>query len=108
LIVAQVPTARILALLTARPEYTPTWSRRTHLMQLTLQRLPHDPVAEMVTWVAGGKELPAAVRAQIITRSDGVPLFAEELTKAVLESGLVQEDDGRYALNGPLPPLAIP
>jgi class 3 adenylate cyclase len=108
LIVAQVPTARILALFTARPEYLAPWGARAHLLQLTLHRLPLGPATDIVTWVAGGKSLPALVRDQILTRSDGVPLFAEELTKTVLESGLLQEEDSQYTLSGPLPPLAIP
>ena len=62
----------------------------------------------MVTAVAGGKALPAEVVQQIVTKSDGVPLFVEELTKLVLASGLLQEHEDHYALTGPLPPLAIP
>jgi class 3 adenylate cyclase/predicted ATPase len=108
LVVAQVPTARILALLTARPEYMSPWTSRAHLRQVTLRRLPQGSMADIVAWVAGGKELPAVVREQIIARSDGVPLFAEELTKTMLESGLLQEAGGQYVLSGPLPPLAIP
>jgi hypothetical protein len=56
----------------------------------------------------GGKSLPAEVLQQIVARTDGVPLFVEELTKMVLESGLLREVGGRYELTGPLPPLAIP
>ena len=58
--------------------------------------------------VAHGKALPAEVIEQIVAKTDGVPLFVEELTKMVLESGLLQEREERYALTGPLPPLAIP
>jgi predicted ATPase len=61
----------------------------------------------MVGRVAG-KPLPAELTDQIVTRTDGVPLFVEELTKSVLESGLLREEDDRFALVGPLPPLAIP
>ena len=58
--------------------------------------------------MTGGRKLPSEVLAQIVAKTDGVPLFVEELTKNVLESGLLIEDDERYRLDGPLPPLAIP
>src|SRR5206468_6759430 len=73
-----------------------------------LTRLPCPQVGQMVTSVAGGKALLAEVGQQIITRSDGVPLFVEEMTKLVLASGLLREHEDHYALTGPLPPLAIP
>jgi predicted ATPase len=62
----------------------------------------------VICQVAHGKALPPEVVAQIVAKTDGVPLFVEELTKMVLESSLLQERDDRYALTGPLPPLAIP
>ena len=62
----------------------------------------------MIRQVAHGKTLPPEVVEQIVAKTDGVPLFVEELTKMVLESGLLQEQEDRYALTGPLPPLAIP
>jgi class 3 adenylate cyclase len=104
----QAPTARLLTLLTCRPEFRPPWTARSHLTQLTLTRLTRPQVEEMVRRVARGKALPAAVEQQIVTRIDGVPLFVEELTKMVLESGLVREEEDRYGLVVPLPPLAIP
>jgi predicted ATPase len=81
---------------------------RAHLTQVTLNRLPQRQAAEMTGWVAHGKALPAEVVAQVVAKTDGVPLFVEELTKTVLESGLLREDEERYELTGPLPPLAIP
>src|SRR5208283_5189453 len=62
----------------------------------------------LVERVTGGRKLPAEVLAQIVAKTDGVPLFVEELTKNVLESGLLTEDGDAYRLDGPLPPLAIP
>jgi predicted ATPase len=62
----------------------------------------------MVLRVTGGKPLPAAVVQQIVAKTDGIPLFVEELVKTVLESGLIEEEADRYVLTGPLPPLAIP
>ena len=108
LLVDQGPTARILALLTFRPDFSPPWTGRAHLTQVTLPRLPRRQAAEMTDRVAHGKGLPAEVVEQMVAKTDGVPLFVEELTKMVLESGLLQERDDRYALSGPLPPLAIP
>src|SRR5262249_47372124 len=73
-----------------------------------LSRLPRQQVEQMVHSVTGGKPLPAEVLAQVVAKTDGVPLFVEELTKTVLESGLLREAEGVYELTGPLPPLAIP
>jgi predicted ATPase len=108
LLVDQGPTARILALFTFRPDFRPPWTGRSHLTQVTLARLPHRQAAEMTGRVAHGKALPAEVVEQVVAKTDGVPLFVEELTKMVLESGLLQEQEDRYALTGPLPALAIP
>ena len=108
LLVDQGPTARILALFTFRPDFSPPWTGRAHLTQVTLPRLPRRQAAEMTGRVAHGKALPAEVVEQVVAKTDGVPLFVEELTKMVLESGLLQEREERYELTGPLPPLAIP
>jgi predicted ATPase/class 3 adenylate cyclase len=108
LVIDQVPTARLLTLVTARPEFRPPWAPRPHLTQLTLGRLPRAQVEIMVRQLTGDKPLPAEVLAQVVARTDGVPLFVEELLKMVLESGLVRDEEDRYALAGPLPPLAIP
>jgi predicted ATPase len=108
LLVDQGPTARILLLLTFRPDFSPPWTGRSHLTQVTLNRLPRRQAAEMMGRVAHGKALPAAVVEQVVAKTDGVPLFVEELTKLVLESGLLQEREARYDLTRPLPPLAIP
>jgi class 3 adenylate cyclase/tetratricopeptide (TPR) repeat protein len=104
----QVPTVRLLVLLTFRPEFAPPWSGRSHFASITLSRLPRSQSEGMVRNVAGGKALPSQVLEQIIAKTDGVPLFVEELTRMVLESDLVRERDGRYELAGPLPPLSIP
>jgi class 3 adenylate cyclase/predicted ATPase len=108
LVIEQVPTARMLTLVTARPEFRPPWAPRSHLTQLTLGRLPRPQVETMVRQLTGGKPLPAEVLTQVVARTDGVPLFVEELVKMLLESGLVREEADRYALTGPLPQLAIP
>jgi TOMM system kinase/cyclase fusion protein len=108
LLVDQGPTARILALFTCRPDFRPPWTGRAHVTQVTLNRLPRRQATELTGRVAHGKTLPPEVVEQIVAKTDGVPLFVEELTKMVLESGLLQEREERYALAGPLPPLAIP
>jgi predicted ATPase/class 3 adenylate cyclase len=108
LLVDQGPTARILALWTCRPDFTPPWTGRSHATQVTLPRLPRRQTAEMTVRLTHGKALPAEVVAQVVAKTDGVPLFVEELTKMVLESGLLEEQEERYELTGSLPPLAIP
>jgi class 3 adenylate cyclase/predicted ATPase len=104
----QGPAARILTLLTCRPEFRSPWGFRAHLTPLTLNRLPRPQVPQMIGRVAGDKALPPEVVEQIVTKTDGVPLFVEELTKMVLESGLLREGEEHYELVGPLPPLVIP
>ena len=108
LFLQQVPTTRLLAVLTYRPEFTPPWGSHSYLSQLTLSRLAQSHVEVMVDKVTGGKALPAEIVRQIASKTDGVPLFVEELTKMVVESSLVAEVNGHYELTGPLPPLAIP
>src|SRR5262249_12940176 len=104
----QVPATRRLTVLTFRPDFTPPWRPRSHLSQLTLNRLSRQPVEAMMAKLAGGKPLPRGVVAKIVAKTDGVPLFVEELTKMVLESGLLTAAADRYELTGPLPSLAIP
>src|SRR5262249_56169495 len=76
--------------------------------QVRVRGLASRQAMEMTDRVGHGKSLPAEVMEQIVAKTDGVPLFVEELTRMVLESGLLQEREDRYALTGPLPPLAIP
>lgn len=108
LLLEQAPTTRILLLLTFRPEFTPPWTMFSHITRLTLSRLARRQVEEMVEKITGGKSLPTEVIQQLITKTDGVPLFIEELTKMVVESGLVRATEDHYKLTGPLLPLAIP
>jgi class 3 adenylate cyclase/predicted ATPase len=108
LVLDQVAAVPILMLLTARPDFRAPWAKRGHLTDLTVHRLTQKQAALMVERMTGGKPLPADVLQQIVAKTDGVPLFVEELTKMVLESGLLHEERDRYALTGALPPLAIP
>jgi predicted ATPase len=86
LLIEQVPTARLLTLLAFRPEFTLPWASRSHLTPLTLHRLPGKHIEAMVEKLTGDQALPAAVIQQIVAKTDGVPLFVEELTKMVIES----------------------
>ncbi|HEX4804193.1 MAG TPA: tetratricopeptide repeat protein, partial [Myxococcaceae bacterium] len=108
LTVERVRQLPVLALFTFRPEFEPPWVALPNVGTLTLGRLDRDDVASMVARVTGGRVLPAEVTEQIVAKTDGNPLFVEELTKAVVEAGILVEDAEGYRLDGPLPPLAIP
>ena len=108
LLIDQCAQRRLCLVLTARPEFHPPWAMVAHLTSLTLRRLAPAEVGRLVTHVVGDKAFPPAVLQEVVRKTDGVPLFVEELTKTVLASGLLEEQEERYALHGPLPPLAIP
>ena len=103
LLVDQGPTARILALLTFRPDFSPPWTGRSHLTQVTLHRLPSRQTMEVIYQVGPWQHLCPRVVEQIVAKTDGVPLFVEELTKMVLESGLLQEQEA-LCVDGSLAP----
>jgi class 3 adenylate cyclase/predicted ATPase len=98
----------VLALFTFRPEFEPPWVALPNVDALTLGRLDRNNVESIVTQVTGGHALPAEVMNQIVAKTDGNPLFVEELTKAVLEGDILIKDADGYRLDGPLLPLAIP
>jgi len=108
LLVDRAPMLRILIIITFRPEFTSPWVGRPHVTLLSLSRLPPRRRAEMIVQVTGGKSLPKEIADEIVDRTDGVPLFIEELTKAVVESGVVTEAGDHFHATGPLTPLAIP
>jgi DNA-binding response OmpR family regulator/class 3 adenylate cyclase/predicted ATPase len=105
-IIASIGTAQVFVLISFRPEFFPQWLDEPHVTMLRLDRLGREQTQAIVFDVAGRKALPPEMCAQIINKTDGVPLFVEELTKSVLESGFLQDAGDR--LVGPLPPLAIP
>jgi predicted ATPase len=107
LAIDQIKGERILLLATSRPEFTPPWPTHRHVSSISLSRLDKTEGEALVAWVTG-KSLPPEVLNQIVARTDGVPLFIEELTKTILESGLLREADDHFELTGPMPPLAIP
>jgi predicted ATPase len=108
LLIDRVPTLRVLLIVTYRPEFTPPWVGRPHVTVLSRGRLSIRHRTEMIMQVTGGKALPKEINDQIVDRTDGIPLFIEELTKTVVESGMLSEAPGRYAMTGPVPPVAIP
>ena len=107
IIVERVRDLKVLLIVTFRPEFQPPWAGQPRVTMLALNRLDRRDRISLVAQVAG-KALPDAVIDQIADRTDGVPLFVEELTKSVLESGLLRAETDRYVIDGALPPLAIP
>ena len=107
-LVDRLPNLRALLVVTCRPEFAAPWVGGAHVASLPLSRFGRRDSLAMVDRVTGGKALPAEVLEQIVAKTDGVPLFVEELTQAVLESGSLREEDGAYVLASALIPLVIP
>jgi class 3 adenylate cyclase/predicted ATPase len=108
LVVEQSPTVPMLHVLTYRPEFSPRWPQRSHMTPIVLNRLERPQVEALITQRAGGKPLPAEVVQYIVAKTDGVPLYVEELTKMLLASALLREAADQYVLTGPLRAVAIP
>jgi class 3 adenylate cyclase/predicted ATPase len=108
LAVERVRTLPVLLVITFRPEFQPPWTGQPRVTMLALNRLDRRDRTALVEQIAGGKPLPHEVLDHIADRTDGVPLFVEELTKSVLECGVLREEAGRYVLDRALPLLAIP
>jgi class 3 adenylate cyclase/predicted ATPase len=108
LTVERIQTLPILLVMTHRPDYQPPWAGQPHVTTMALNRLGRRERMALVEHVTGGKALPPELLDQIVERTDGVPLFVEELTKAVLESEHLHEDRDRYVLEQPMQQLAIP
>ena len=108
LTVEHVRSLPVLLIVTFRPEFQPPWAGQPQVSMLALNRLDRRDCTTLITQIAGGKTLPDEVVFAIADRTDGVPLFVEELTKSVLERGLLREENDRYVLDRPLQPLAIP
>jgi predicted ATPase len=107
-LVEQAPALRVLLLISFRPEFSPPWIGRPNVTAHRLNRLGRRHSIEMIRRLTEGKPLPDEVLEQIVAKTDGVPLFLEELTKTVLESDLLREEAGGYVLRAALSPLAIP
>jgi len=108
MLVEQAPTVPMLHVLTFRPDFVPPWAPRAHLTPLTLNRLDRPQVETLIQHLAGGKALPAEVVQHLVTRTDGVPLFVEELTKTVLDGNAWRDAGTHYELEGPFQGIAIP
>ena len=108
LLIDRVRTVPLLVVLTHRPEFQSRWSEQGHVGALNLSKLTRAQSAAMVSTLAGGKALPAALLEQILTRTDGVPLFVEELTKSILESGELKEAGDHYEYGGSARAVTIP
>jgi class 3 adenylate cyclase/tetratricopeptide (TPR) repeat protein len=108
LLLPSITDRRVMAAITYRPEYRPVWSGLAHALTLPIARLSRRDVVLMIEKMAGGKALAPGVLEQIIAKTDGVPLFVEELTKSILESGLIVETEDSYRVIDSLPELAIP
>ena len=105
--VDQIKTLPVLLIVTFRPEFNAPWAGRSHVTSLALNRLGEREAAAIIARIVGNKELPADVTAEIVERTDGIPLFVEEMTKAVLEAG--SEGEARQtAAAVPSPALAVP
>src|SRR5580692_962637 len=96
LLIDRVKTVPLLVVLTHRPEFQSRWSGQGHVGALNLSKLTRAQSAAIVSARAGGKALPAVLLEQILTKTDGVPLFVEELTKSILESGELREVGDHY------------
>jgi class 3 adenylate cyclase/tetratricopeptide (TPR) repeat protein len=108
LVIEQIPTTSILTVLTCRPHFQPAWHHRSYITEMTLNHLSHTQVEQIVIGVTEGKTFPPEVLQQIIAKTDGVPLFVEELTKAIVESGHLKDVHGHYELTGSFSTFAIP
>jgi predicted ATPase len=107
-LIGETLNQRLMMLLTFRPEFVPSWDEGANICSLPLKHLSHSETKAIVAGTAHGKTLPRDVLNQIVQKTDGVPLFVEELTKTVLESDLLQEQGTSYELTGTIPILAIP
>jgi predicted ATPase/class 3 adenylate cyclase len=108
LVLEQTPTVPMLHVLTSRPAFASPWPPRSHMTPITLNRLERPQVEALIRHRAGGKTLPAEAVEHIVVKTDGVPLYVEELTTMLLESALLREEADRYVLTGPLTTVAIP
>jgi predicted ATPase len=107
-IVERIQRMPVMLVATSRPEALARWNGFPHATLLTLNRLGRGQAVSIIDGMTAGRQLPTAVLDQILTKTEGVPLFVEELTKVVLESGLLLEGADGLVPVGPLPPFAIP
>ena len=104
----QSPTVSMMNVLTYRPDFVPSWSMHSHMIPITLNRLERPEVEALIGHQASAKQVPPAVVEHIVTKSDGVPLYVEELSKSILASEFLHEEEDRYTLTGKLSEISIP
>jgi predicted ATPase len=105
--VDRIASLRVLLIVTFRPEFAPPWIGRPHVTALTINRLAQRDIDAMIDGVTGNKSLPSSIRQDIVERTDGIPLFVEEMTKAVLEAG-GEEATERAVAGIPSSSIAVP
>jgi class 3 adenylate cyclase/predicted ATPase len=103
-----IRSSPFFTLITFRPDFFSPWLDRSHVTMLRLERLSRDEVGAMLADLTAGKRLPTEVSEIILNKTDGVPLFVEEMTKAILETGVLEDVGGRYVLQGPIAVPSIP
>jgi class 3 adenylate cyclase/predicted ATPase len=108
LLVQQVRDSCILMVITFRPEFNPPWTGQSHVTTLSLNRMGRNQSATLIDHLTRSASLPASMLNEIVSKADGVPLFVEELTKAVLESGMLKRSGDRYELNAVPAAITIP
>jgi tetratricopeptide (TPR) repeat protein len=108
LIIERIQRLPVLVIIAYRPDFTPPWTGFPHVTSLSLSHLSHRQASALVGKVTRGRPLPAEVLEHIVKRTDGVPLYVEELTKALLESAALEVTDDGFKLTGPLLQLSIP
>ncbi len=107
-VIDRIRQMRVLLLITFRPDFKPVWAEYSHVTFLTLSRLPRRQSAELITTMTRGKALPQEVQQAILEKTDGVPLYIEELTENLLEAGLLAEGTDSFTLRTPLKEMVIP
>ncbi len=108
LLMDQSPTVHLMNVLAFRPVFVPLWPSQSHLTPITLSRLERLHIEALATRLADGKALPVEVMAHVVSKTDGVPLYVEELTKMLLESELLEKEAEAYVLTGPFASASIP
>jgi len=108
LVIEEIRHLPILMVVTYRPYFDCAWIDHRHVTVLSLDRLTTHQSEAIVSELCGGKQLPAEILEQIVAKTDGIPLFIEELTKNVLESGALTEEDDRFSPSDQLPPVSAP
>jgi class 3 adenylate cyclase/tetratricopeptide (TPR) repeat protein len=107
-IVERTPKLPVICVVTSRPEASPTWVAQAHVTALSLNRFDEQHTVALIKKVADNRSLASEIIQRIVTRTDGIPLFIEEMTKSLLESGMLRAEEDHYVLDPSLPQLAIP